>query len=188
MLDFKSVREKKLTLAQLAEGLTKDDLRQLTYEIVDTTHNLIRNCVDADVTFPAIDPNANDTFAEKDEDKNLSWTLGHVIVHMTASSEESAFLAAEMARGVLNHGRSRWEVAWETVTTLQQCRDRLEESRRMRLAMLEVWPDAPNLEITYTPYPGASEMNAITRFISGLSHEESHLAQVADIVRQAHKK
>ena len=185
MLDFQSVREKKRTMTDLADGLTIDDLRQLTHEMLDATQNLLCDCVDADVTFPAMDPNANDTFAAKEEDRMLSWTLGHVIVHLTASSEESAFLAAEMARGVPNHGRSRWEVAWETVTNIQQCHDRLEESRRMRLAMLAVWPDQPNLGITYKPYPAASEMNAITRFIGGLSHEDSHLGQVAEIVRQA---
>jgi len=185
MLNFQSVREKKMTMAQLGADLTVDDLRRLTHEMIDTVQNLIKDCVDADVTFPAIDPKANDTFAAKEEDKNLSWNLGHVVVHATASSEESAFLAAEMARGVDNHGRSRSEVAWETVTTIKQCRDRLEESRRMRLAMLEVWPDAPHLNVVYTPYPGAGEMNAVTRFIGGLSHEDSHLGQIAEIVRQA---
>lgn len=185
MLDFQSIREKKLTLAELAATLTVDDLRNLTIEMVDTTLGLIKDCVDTDATFPAVDPKANDTFATKEEEKNLSWNLGHVVVHMAASSEESAFLAAEMARGVDNHGRSRYETPWETVTTIQQCRDRLEESRRMRLATLEVWPDAPHLDIKYTPYPGASEMNAAMRFIGGLSHEDSHLGQVAEIVRQA---
>jgi hypothetical protein len=108
-----------------------------------------------------------------------------VIVHITASSEETAFLAAEMARGVPNHGRSRYETAWETVTTIKQCRDRLEESCRMRLSMLDVWPDQPNLTLTYEPYPGAGEQNAIARFIAGMSHEDSHVGQIADIVRQA---
>ncbi len=188
MLDFKSVREKKRTLAELAAPLSTNDLRNLTIEMIDATLGLIKNCADADVTFPALDPTANDTFASKEEDKNLSWSLGHVIVHMTASSEESAFLAAEMARGVENHGRSRAETPWETVTTIKQCRDRLEESRRMRLASLEIWPDAPRLDLKYTPYPGAGEMNAVTRFIGGLSHEESHVGQVAEIVKQARGK
>ena len=70
------------------------------------------------VTFQPVDPVANDTFAADPADVKLAWTLGHVIVHATASSEESAFLAAEMARGVANHGRSRSETAWETVTTI----------------------------------------------------------------------
>lgn len=185
MLDFQSVREKKLKLSDLAANLTVADLRNLTNEMVDTVQALIKDCTDADVTFQPVDPNANDTFAASDADKNIAWTLGHVIVHATASSEESAFLAAEMARGVANHGRSRYETAWETVTTIKQCRDRLEESRRMRLAMLSVWPDQPNLTLTYEPYPGAGEQNATIRYIAGMSHEDSHVGQVAEIVRQA---
>ena len=31
-----------------------------------------------------------------------------------------AFLAAEMARGVLLHGRSRYEIPWQEMTTLKQ--------------------------------------------------------------------
>ncbi len=185
MLDFQSVREKKRTLSDLTAGLTPADLRNLTNEMVDTVLGLIKDCTDADATFQPVDPQANDTFAANEADKGLSWTLGHVIVHGTASSEESAFLAAEMARGVPNHGRSRYETAWETVTTIQQCRERMEESRRMRLATLDVWPGTPNMTISYEPYPGAGEYNAIKRFVAGMSHEDSHLGQIAEIVRQA---
>lgn len=49
------------------------------------------------------------------DDVHLAWNLGHVIVHTMASAEESAALAAELARGVEYHGRSRYEVPWETV-------------------------------------------------------------------------
>lgn len=185
MLSFQAVREKKMKLSDLAAGLTRDDLRALTNEMIDKEIELIRDCVDTDVVFQPADPNANDTFAASDAEKTLAWTLGHVIVHGTASSEESAFLAVEMARGVANHGRSRSEVPWETVTTIKQCRDRLEESRRMRLALLDAWPAQTHSHIVYEPYPGAGEMNAVTRFIGGLSHEDSHLGQIADIVKQA---
>ncbi len=185
MLNFQAVREKKMKLSDLAAGLTLDDLRKLTNEMIDKEIELLRECSDADVVFQPVDPIANDTFAASDADKGLAWTLGHVIVHGTASSEESAFLAAEMARGVANHGRSRSEVSWETVTTIKQCRDRLEESRRMRLAMLDVWPTQAHLHLVYEPYPGAGEMNAVARFIGGLSHEDSHLGQIENIVKQA---
>ncbi len=172
-------------MSDLAASLTCNDLRALTHEMIDKEMELLRDCVDADVVFQPVDPIANDTFAATDAEKGLAWTLGHVIVHGTASSEESAFLAAEMARGVANHGRSRSEVPWKSVTTIRQCRDRLEESRRMRLATLDVWPTEAHLHVVYEPYPGAAEMNAVTRFIGGLSHEDSHLGQIADIVRQA---
>lgn len=174
-----------MKLSDLAAGLTRNDLRALTHEMIDKEIELLRDCVDADVVFQPVDPIANDTFAATDAEKGLAWTLGHVIVHGTASSEESAFLAAEMARGVSNHGRSRSEVPWESVTTIRQCHDRLEESRRMRLATLDVWPTEAHLQVVYEPYPGAGAMNAVTRFIGGLSHEDSHLGQIADIVRQA---
>ena len=185
MLDFKSVRTKQKTLVELADGLTKNDLRQLTYEMVDKILGLIESCVDADVTFTPVDPQANDPVAATEGEKNISWSLGHILVHGCASSEESAFLAAEMARGVANHGRSRYETPWETMNAISQCRDRLEESRRLRLATLEVWPDAPHLDVMYEPYPNAGPRHCFAQFIGGLSHEDSHLGQIAEVVRQA---
>ncbi|GAB4423689.1 MAG: DinB family protein [Anaerolineae bacterium] len=185
MLDFTPVRAKKMKISQLAAGLTKADLARLTNEMVDAILSLIAACTDADVTFTPDDPQANDTYASSAAEVNLPWTLGHVIVHTTASSEESAFLAAELARGVPFHGRSRHEVPWETVTTIAQCRQRLEESRRIRLASLELWPDPPDLTNSYEVAPGADPTNALTRFVRGLSHDDSHLGQIAEIVRQA---
>jgi hypothetical protein len=185
MLDFSRVRNKEITIADLAQGLTNDDLRRLTNEMVDTQWGLIDACTDADVTFVPDDPEALDEYAADEGDIHLAWTLGHVVVHTTASAEESAALASELARGVAFHGRSRSEVRWPTVTTLAQCRARLEESRRMRLASLDTWPDPPYLENTYVPWEGVQPVNAINRFIRGLSHDDSHLGQIAEIVRQA---
>lgn len=185
MLDFQAVRTRRTTLSELASGLTKDDLRALTNEMVDAVQSLIKDCTDADVTFTPVDPTAKDDAAATDAERNIAWGLGHVIVHITASSEEAAFLAAELARGVPNHGRSRYETHWEMVTTMQQCRDRLEESRRMRLATLDVWPDQPHVEITFEPYPTAGQRNCFAQYIGGLSHEDSHLEQIREVVRQA---
>jgi hypothetical protein len=187
MLDFTPVRQKKLTMNELAAPLSLADMRQLTNEMVDNMLALLADCTDADVIFQPVDPAAEDKYATKSEDVAIAWTLGHVVVHATASSEESAFLAAEMARGVEHHGRSRSEVPWETVTTIAQCRHRLEESRRMRLASLDLWPDTPNLDLTYEPWPGAQPINAKARFIFGLRHDTDHLGQMADIVSQAHE-
>lgn len=184
MLDYKSVREKKITFTDLVEDLTFADLRRETNEMIDEIQRLIINCEDADVIFQPVDPKADDQFAVEGERK-LAWTLGHVIVHCTASAEESAFLAAELARGVEFHGRSRWEVPWKTVTTIAQCRARLKESRRMRLASLDLWPVQPHLKNTYLPSPGAQPMNAIARFAGGLLHDYDHLAHMAEIVKQA---
>lgn len=165
--------------------LTLDELRYWTNTMIDTQLDLIRECVDDDVTFEPVDPKANDPVAATQGEVHMPWTLGHVIVHVTASSEESAFLAAELARGVAFHGRSRSEVPWQTVTTIDQCIRRLGESRRMRLASLDLWPDEPHLDNTYKPWEGAPPTNAIRRFTSGLRHDNSHLEQMKDIIQQA---
>jgi hypothetical protein len=188
MLDFAPVRNKTITIDQLCADLAVGDLRRLTNEMVDAMLGLIAGCTDADVVFTPDDPEAEDTYASAPDETFLAWTLGHVIVHTTASSEESAFLAAELARGVPHReGRSRYEVPWQTMTTSEQCRQRLEESRRMRLASLDLWPDPPHLDNFFTPRSGAS-YNAIVRFVFGLAHDDSHLGQIAEIVRQGRKQ
>ena len=185
MLDFTPVRNGELTMGQLSAGLTRDDLRRLTNEMVDAMLNLIAGCINADVTFVPDDPQAADPVAATEEEVNLPWTLGHVIVHTTASAEESAALAAELARGVTYHGRSRSEIPWTAVTTIAQCRRRLEESRRMRLASLDMWPEPPHLDNTYRPGEGMQPIDAVNRFVRGLSHDDSHLEHIEKIVRQA---
>jgi hypothetical protein len=185
VLDFSPVRNKEITIDQLCAGLLVDDLRRLTGAMIDAMLDLIAGCSDDDVLFMPDDPAAEDTYAVDPDEAFLSWTLGHVIVHTTASSEESAFLAAELARGVPHReGRSRFEVPWRTVTTIGQCRQRLEESRRMRLASLELWPDPPHLDNLFPSRSGA-HYNAVVRFVFGLWHDDSHLGQIAEIVRQA---
>lgn len=185
MLDFSQVRKKKISYAQLVADITPSDLRLLTNEMIDEQLRLINNCVDDDVIFNPQDPKARDPYAASEEEKYISWTLGHVIVHATSSSEEAAFLAAELARGVPHReGRSRYEVHWTGIRTIQQCQERLHESRRMRLASLEMWPDIPHLKNTYNSRYGL-EVSPVIQFIFGLSHDDSHLDQIADIVHQA---
>ncbi len=184
MLPFERLNNRQLTLAELTANLTVADLRDLTDEMVDTMQTLIAECGDAAVTFVPVDPEADDPYAETIEEATLAWTLGHVIVHTTASAEESAFLAAELARGVPLHGRSRYEVPWQDITTIEQCRQRLEESRRMRLASLEMWPDLPHMDVTVTYGWTPDPVNAVGRFVLGLKHDHAHLGQLAEIVRQ----
>jgi len=185
MLDFQSVRDKEMSFDELAADLTTDDLERLTNEMIDTILDLIKECVDADVQFLPDDPDAYDPFAEDEKDVDLAWTLGHVIVHLNASNEESAALASELARGVAFHGRSRSEVPWESVKTMGECRKRLEESRRICLASLNMWPDQPHFENYYQSRPEAPRLNAISRYVYGLFHADSHLTQIQSIVRQA---
>ncbi len=185
MLDFEPVRAKRMTIQELAAPLSLDDLRILTNEMVDRMLELIAGCEDDDVVMPPIDPAANDVHAATPEEVHMPWTLGHVIVHTTASSEEAAFLAAELARGVITHGRSRYEMPWPEMTTIAGCCHRLEESRRLRLASLEMWPDPPHLDNTCEIIPGWAPFNPLDRFVFGLMHDDSHLGQIAEIVRQA---
>ena len=186
MIDFTPLRNKQRTMRELVDGLGPSDLRRLTNEMIDTQLSLIAECADADVTFEPSDPGAHDSAAATEAELNMPWTLGHLIVHVTASSEEAAAIAAELARGVPHRGgRSRSEVHWTTITTLAQCRSRLEESRRMRLASLDMWPDTPHLDNSYVAREGAEPANAVIRFVNGLRHDDDHLAQIGDVVAQA---
>jgi len=186
MLDFDAVRTKKVTLKEIADQLSLSDLHALTDEMVDTMLNLIGDAHDEDVIFEPIDLLAEDPYASENGEADLAWTLGHVIVHTTASAEEAAAQACELARGVEYEGRSRYEVPWRSVTTVAQLHHRLEESRRMRHALLNAWPDEPLLVTTITPdYPKAKPRNATMRFIAGLAHDDSHIEQIAKVLRQS---
>jgi hypothetical protein len=184
MLDFQLVRDRKISLQELVKNLGKDELRRELIKMYDEIERLIADCTDAEVVFIPVDENADDPYAVKGEE-TISWTLGHVIVHLTASMEESASLAAELARGVEFHGRSRHEDPWREVTTIERCRARMEESRRMCLASLDMWPDPPHVENTYVPAAGARAHTCFSRFASGLKHASDHLDHIAEIVRQA---
>lgn len=118
------------------------------------------------------------------EDGAPGWTLGHVIVHLTAGLEENAGRAATLARGAEVTGRPRYETPWEEVTTAAQVRQRLAESRRMTHAFLDAWPDAPHQDNMHEhPYFGPT--NAVAYHILGITHGRGHLAQLEEIRRQA---
>jgi len=183
LLDFTLIKNRTLTFSDMARDLTATDLRNLTNEMIDTMLSIIADATDEDVVFVPQDPNADDPFGIPEE-KNLVWTLGHVAVHTTASSEESAALALTLARGLTPEGRSRYEVPWRSVQTIDQVRHRFEESRRMRLAMLDAWPDEPHLEVVYSVSPRFGPFNATARFLMGLYHDDDHLGQLREIMRQ----
>lgn len=174
MLDFTRVRAREQTFSELAEGLTRSDLRALTNEMIDALLGRLGGCVDADVTFVARDPAAE-----------TGWAAAHVITHATATAEEHVFVAAALARGTQFEGRSRYEAPWEAITTVAQCRQRLEESRRMRLASLDMWPDEPHLDATMHLAWANQAVNAPARFIMSLNHDDIHLPHLAEVLRQA---
>lgn len=185
MIDFSPILERKTNWTRFAAQFSKQDLIDQTNQLTDTLLGLISDASDDDVVFIPEDPEAYDPYAENPEDETISWNLAHIIVHITASNEESAFLAAELARGVaVELRRSRWEVPWQDVTTVEQCRQRLEESRRMLLASLELWPDHPHLANHYKSHAGL-KINPMVRFLLGQNHAASHLQQIQDALWQA---
>ena len=55
----------------------------------------------------------------------------------------------------------------------------------MRLASLDLWPDPPHLENNYVSERYPDPIDPIMRFAMGLQHDDSHVEQIAEIVRQA---
>lgn len=184
-MNFDPVNSYQLPMHAFASRFTVADLKRLTNESVDQFVSLIQPCSDADVGYVPNDPDAYDTYAARfrPDEAQLGWTIGHNIVHATASAEEYAYDAAGLARGVPYHGRSRFELPWQMVATTQQCLARLEESRRMRLASLGMWPDDPDLENGVTPWRESGWVNAVGLFTWGIAHDASHIQQIKEIIK-----
>jgi len=187
MIDLGPVFRGETSLAQVTAGLGRDDLRTMTNEMIDLQKAALEGITDADVTFVPVDPAAKDDAASSATEVELPWTLSHVVAHTTASSEEGAATALTLARGIVVESRSRYETPWETFSTVEQVLARLDESRRMRLSMLDAWPDQPHLDVTYTPIPPLGPLNAITRFALGLGHDHAHLGQLREIAAQVRR-
>ena len=190
MIDFSPMRDGEVSFIEYAarENIGTSALRDYSDESVDFLLSLLDWLRDADIVFDPEDPNADDPFAVAGEE-NIGWTFGHLIAHVTASSEEGAALSSLLARGIPASERPRYETPWRDITTVAQVRQRLEESRRMRNAYLETWPDAPLLEVVrdvserFTARFG--EMNAPASFLFALSHEVGHYQQIEEVKRQA---
>jgi len=178
MLDFTPVFSGDQTYAEVVAGITADDLPRLTNEILDAVENRLDGMTDAEVTFVPRDPTPDDPETE-------GWTIGHVVVHLTAGLEEPAALGATLARGVEITGRSRYETPWETMATVEDVRARLSESRKIALGYLGAWPDAPHLDNTHTQVERFGPMNAIGIHLMGYMHATMHLKQLQEIRRQA---
>ena len=145
---------------------------------------LLADATDADVVAVPDDPAAFDPAAADPADRGLAWTIAHNVVHATASGEEYAAVAADLARGIEFHGRPRSETPWSTLTTVAGCRQRLIESRRIRLASLGMWPDVPDLGKGYAPWRESGWVNAQGIFAWGLAHDQSHHHQIGAILTQ----
>jgi hypothetical protein len=190
MIDFSPLDRGETNLFGLSEGVTPDDLRAWTHESIATLRAIITQADDTAITFVPYDPDANDPYAD-DSMKNVGWTLGHLVAHATASSEESAAISSILARGVSYPVdlRLRYETPWQDIDTQAKALARLDESLRMRLGALDMFPTVPNItllrELTPSGMARFGPLNAIAQFLSGLRHETGHYEQFREVLRQA---
>ena len=182
MIDYSPIFTGQRKIGELAADVTLDDLKAATDGQIDEMLGLIRDLSDAQAVVIAADPEA---------EGGVGWNVGHLIAHVTASSEENAAVSSILARGISLQfePRLRSEVEWETLITTASNIQRLEESRRIRQGYLNAWPDQPRLD-TQRELPAAfadrvGPMNAVGACLLGLVHEAGQLAQLRDIVAQA---
>ena len=172
----------------IAEKLTLNDLRQATNQSIDNILALIADLDDSDVTYNPADPQAHDPYAVPGEEY-IGWSIAHLIAHVTASSEEGAAFSSLLARGIPAKERPRYETPWREIATMTQCIQRLQESRRIRLAYLDTWPDMPHLnvyrEVSERFVEKFGQLNAPAAFIFGLRHELGHMDQIRAVKQQA---
>lgn len=190
LIDFSAVDNHEKTMLQFGNDITVATMRAATNESIDTLLKIVSGLTDEQATFLPLDPEADDPHAKPGEEK-IGWSIAHLVVHVTSSSEEWATYSGILARGIAYPAepRLRYETEWTTVKTTAHCIQRLEESRRLRLACLDMWPDQPNREILRELSPRFTErfgqLNAAACFLFGLKHELGHYAQFREVVRQA---
>lgn len=186
-VDFTPVKNKEVSLLEFSKQFSINDLKAMTNTSIDTLLAIIGDATDAELTFIPEDPHAHDPYAPAEE-QHKGWNLAHLVLHVTASSEEGAAFSSILARGIAVGGRLRYEADWQTYTTREQVLQRLEESRRIRLAYLDTWPDEPHLDV-YRQFPDdgkvRSPVNAKAAFLSSLWHEIGHYEQFRDAAHQA---
>ena len=190
VIDFSPVANGDMKLLEFSQQFSVDDLRRVTNDSIDLILDIIKDLNDAEVVFEPSDPEADDPYAVEGEEK-IGWNIGHLVVHVTASSEEWATYSSILARGVPYPAepRLRYETPWRDIQTKAQAVQRLEESRRIRLSYLDAWPDKPDLNLYRALSPRfierVGEINATAAFLYGLRHEADHYDQIRDVTRQA---
>lgn len=188
-IDFSPLRDRRIQAIPFAAQFSLADIRAAAIESVEFMLDLIRDLTDEDVTFVPHDPDASDPYAVPEE-QNIGWTIAHIIVHVTASTEEYTSTAAVLARGIdfPSEPRLRYETLWKTVTTKAQCEQRLRESLRMRLAALDMFPDVildGRWHRSEKFHEIFGECDAKAAYLFGLSHETGHHEQLLEVRRQA---
>ncbi|MCY4536657.1 MAG: DinB family protein [Chloroflexi bacterium] len=190
MIDFAPMQNGEITYLEYAEReeISAKALRKLSDESIDYLLALLDGLTDADMENTPEDSEADDPYAVDGEER-IGWTFGHLIAHVTASTEEAAAFSSLLARGVAASERPRYETPWRDMTSIAKVRQRLEESRRMRNAYLETWPDSPFLDVHRVVSERFAarfgNMNAPAAFLFGLSHEVGHYGQIKEVKQQA---
>ncbi|MCA9905782.1 MAG: DinB family protein [Anaerolineae bacterium] len=190
MIDFTQLTQQNVKMSEIARSVSIADLQDATNRSLDTLFSLIQQANDAMISFEPHDPDAHDAYAVAGEE-HIGWTLGHLVAHVTASSEEWAAYSSILARGIVypREPRLRFETPWREVDSQAKALQRLEESRQMRLAFLNTWPEQPHLDVHVELSERArerwGEMNAMAAFLFGLRHEVGHHQQIREVLRQA---
>lgn len=188
-IDFTPIRERTQKAISFAAQYSLDDIRAAAAESVEFMSSLLHGLTDQDVTFAPDDPLADDPYAIPEE-QHIGWSIAHLIVHVTASTEEYVSVASVIARGIMypREPRLRHETHWKSVTTVAQCEQRLRESLRMRLAYLDAFPDEilpGRWERSERFLAIYGDLDAKAAYLFGLHHELGHREQLVEARRQA---
>jgi hypothetical protein len=190
LIDFSPVNGDTVKVAHFAQTLTVAQFKTATQASLDLLVSIVGDATDAEIVHIPDDPLANDPYAAEAE-RNLGWSLAHLIAHVTATSEEYCAIASILGRGV-NYPRVprlRFETPWREITTASHAMQRLEESRRIRMGYLETIPDSPHLDTLRELSDGYREkfgdQNMLTAIAMGLYHENDHYDQFRDVRAQA---
>jgi hypothetical protein len=189
-IDFAPVRDNTIKMEQFAQDYSVDDLRALTRDLLGEVRSIIDAADDQQVLFLPFDPDANDPAALPGEE-HIGWSLAHLVLHVTASAEESAGISSLLARGIVygREPRLRYEPYWKNITGKAQVVQRLDECERICLAYLDAWPDAPHLnnyrETSEASLERNGRLNAVATYLYGFRHMDGHLAQFREALRQA---
>lgn len=190
LIDFANMHDNPEALMKMAQGMTAADLKAATNASLDLILEILGGATDAEMVHMPDDPKADDPHAKPGEE-HIGWSLAHLVAHVTASAEEDAALSSILARGIpyTREPRLRWETPWLALTTREQVLQRVAESRRIRLAYLDAWPDTPHLDVYRELSPRFVEkfgpQNASATLLFGLAHEAGHYDQLRDARAQA---
>lgn len=189
-IDFAPLLKREVNPFEYSQQYSIDDLREASNTSLDILVDIINQATDEQITFIPHDPDAHDPDAVAGEE-HIGWSLGHLVLHATATAEEGFSRSSILARGIVlpSSLRLRYEDSWHThCQTRADCLHRLEESRRMRLAYLDAWPDRPHLDVFLEPSPDTPfrfQINALVSALLGLTHEIQHHDQFREALRQA---